>query len=155
MNQIFEYIKSGTLDDIVKLIRNTPSAKDAKDERGFPAIVLAAYSNRSDIVSMLIEAGCDVNQLDAARNTALMGVAFKGYVQIAEELIAAKSDIDHQNVQGATALIYAAMFGHKDIAALLIDAGADCKIVDHNQKSAIDHAKEKNFLEMATLLEKS
>ena len=153
MKSIFDYIKSGALDEISQLIVDNPSVKDAKDERGFPAIVMAAYSNKSEVVSLLIDSGCDVNQLDAAKNTALMGVAFKGYLQIADQLIRAKSHIDHQNVQGATALIYASMFGHVEMSQLLVDNGADTSILDNNQKTAIDHAREKNFQEIVTLLE--
>ncbi|UWX56646.1 ankyrin repeat domain-containing protein [Maribacter litopenaei] len=94
---------------------------------------MATYYNQLEITQFLLESGADINARDAAGNTALMGVCFKGFFEVAKILIENGAKIDVQNTMGATALIYSVMFNKFDIAKLLLDEGADKGIRDRKE----------------------
>ena len=71
-----------------------------------------------------------MNAQDAGGNTALMGVAFKGYADIAQLLIEQGADLNLQHGNGGTALMFAAIFGRNELVKLLLAHGADKFILD-------------------------
>ena len=54
-----------------------------------------------------------------------------------------------------TALIAAARCGNRDIVALLLRNGANAELRDSRGKTAVDHAKEANYDEIASMIERS
>ena len=152
MGLIHEYIKKADTASIKLEIENNPSSINQKDERDFPAIVLATYAQNSTITQLLIDAGVEIDQKDRAGNTALMGVTYKGNLEIVEMLIEAGADVNAINFAGATPLIYAAMFGQVDIAKILLQKGANKTLKDADGKSAMDHSKEKENTAMIDIL---
>ena len=81
------------------------------DEKGYTALILAAYHGHTDTVNFLIsEANANPCQEDNRGNTALMGAIFKGHVSVAKQLVFADCDIDEENEQGQTALMFASLF---------------------------------------------
>ena len=149
---IHDYIRSA---DIIKLkeeIESHPNCINEKDERGFPAVVLATYGQHVEITKLLIDAGANVDQKDSAGNTALMGVTYKGNVEIAKVLIDSGADVNAINFNNATPLIYAATFSQIKIAKLLLENGASRDIKDARGNTAFDHAKMKVDREMEELL---
>ena len=137
----FDLIRQGKVEAVVAAISDSPNLISDKDKKGFPPLILASYSDQFEITKLLLEKGADVNALDVAGNTALMGVSFKGYTKIAELLIQKGAEIDIQNLNGATALIYAATFGRIEIAKLLVTSGADKTIKDKRGNTAFMHAE--------------
>ena len=78
------------------------------DEKGYTALILAAYHGHTDTVNFLIEqAKVNPCQEDNRGNTALMGAIFKGHVSVAKQLVFTDCDIDEENAQGQTALMFA------------------------------------------------
>lgn len=102
------------------------------DEKGYTAIILAAYRGHYDAVEMLIAAGADPCIRDKRGNTALMGAIFKGEVKVARLLIAAKCSPDIRNNSGQTAAMYASLFQRKALLEELEKNGADMRIKDIN-----------------------
>jgi len=98
----------------------------------------AARLGRDDVIPALLQAGAEIldHGADAAAgdgargNTALMGVAFKGYAGIARLLVDAGVDVNQRNLAGQTAVMNAVMFGHAAIAEMLLAAGADTDVID-------------------------
>ncbi len=152
MAGIHDCIKTADVNKLKGVIEEFPKSINDKDERGFPAIVLATYGQQVEITKLLIDAGVDIDQQDRAGNTALMGVTYKGNDEIVQLLIEAGANVNATNFSKATPLIYAATFGQHTIAKLLLANGADTTAKDGNGNSAIENARLKEDKEMEELL---
>ena len=121
----FQLIREGNLVEIKAIVEADNNIIHQKNERGFTPLLLAGYSNQLELTLYFLKQGVEINAVDAAGNTALMGVCFKGYLEIAKTLISNGADVDVVNFSGATALIYAAIFGQTEIVKVLLEADAD------------------------------
>lgn len=103
---------------------------NVQDEKGYTALILAAYHGHQPAVTQLLNAGADPCAKDSRGNTALMGAIFKGELSIAQQLVAADCAPDQRNNAGQTAAMYAALFHRKDILDSLAAKGADLDATD-------------------------
>ena len=72
-------------------------------------------------------------------------------------MIAANAPLDHVNNLGWTALIEAVVLGngdknHIDVVEALVKAGADVDIKDRQGRTALDHARQRNYADMVKTL---
>ncbi|MFU9136397.1 ankyrin repeat domain-containing protein [Erwinia tasmaniensis] len=121
------------------LIKTLVEAKynlNAADEKGYTAIILAAYHGHDDTVKMLIDGGADPCQRDRRGNSALMGAIFKGELKVARRLIDAHCQPDMRNNAGQTAAMYASLFQRQSLLQALREKGADMHAVDAKGNSA-------------------
>jgi len=89
-------------------------------------IQMAVLSGNLEAVRQHIEAGTDINKLDAmSGSTPLITAASFGKIDIAKALIDAGADLSLKNNDGSTALHVAAFFCRIEIVQALIDARAD------------------------------
>ncbi|MFT4246475.1 MAG: ankyrin repeat domain-containing protein [Pseudomonas sp.] len=109
---------------------------NTRDEKGYTALILAAYHGHRAAVEQLLAAGADPCAQDRRGNTALMGAVFKGELAIARRLMQADCAPDQRNNAGQTAAMYAALFQRKDILDALAAKGADLKARDAQGNSA-------------------
>jgi ankyrin repeat protein len=107
--------------DTVELERLIAAGLDleAKDSRGYSALMLAVYVGNLEATQLLLARGASPNSIDAAGNTTLMGASFKGHLKIVEALLDAGADLRSRNQSGADALQFATMFGRVEVVALL------------------------------------
>jgi ankyrin repeat protein len=103
---------------------------NVRDEKGYTALILAAYHGHLSSVELLLKNKADPCAKDNRGNTALMGALFKGEGQIARMLVLASCDPDQRNNAGQTAAMYAALFGRVDILHELNQRGADLNAQD-------------------------
>ncbi|MDQ7984736.1 ankyrin repeat domain-containing protein [Pseudomonas sp. G34] len=103
---------------------------DTADEKGYTALILAAYHGHRDAVERLLAAGADACAQDQRGNTALMGAIFKGEVRIARRLLDADCSPDQRNDSGQTAAMYAALFQRQAMLEELAKKGADLNAED-------------------------
>ncbi|WP_316821666.1 ankyrin repeat domain-containing protein [Pedobacter gandavensis] len=121
----------------------------------------AGASGHLEIVKLCLSGGADYRVFNRYNGTALIPACEKGHVAVVEELLKDKTfPIDHINRLGWTALLEAVILGDGSakqvkIIQLLIDAGANLAIKDKEGVSALDHAKQRNFKEIISLLEKA
>jgi ankyrin repeat protein len=108
-------------DDVRTLHRLLRAGADieAKDARGYSALMLAAYSGSVQAFEFLLACGADPNTSDASGNTVLMGAAFKGHGYFVAKLVAAGADLRTTNEAGMDARAFAANFGRANIVELL------------------------------------
>lgn len=86
---LFEAARLGRVDMIPALL-HAGADIDATDAKGYTALILASYNGQDEATALLLQAGAAVDRPDLARgNTALMGVAFKGYSTVADLLLGA------------------------------------------------------------------
>jgi ankyrin repeat protein len=136
----FDACRRGDAADVTKVCELFPELVNSPDVKGFTPLIIAAYNNQPEIVSILVRNGADVNAQDASGNTALMGASFKGYPEIVKILLDAGADVNQRNGQGAPALTFAATFGQLAIAELLLQKGAEKNFADSRGKTPLDHA---------------
>jgi len=103
---------------------------DVRDEKGYTALILAAYHGHAAAVEQLLAAGADPCAQDNRGNTALMGAIFKGELAIAQRLLRADCAPDQRNDAGQTAAMYAALFRRKEVLEALRAGGADMRAQD-------------------------
>ena len=113
-------------DDVPALERLLAQGADleARDSRGYSALMLAAYSGCEDAFAFLLSRGADPESPDAAGNTVLMGAAFKGHLGMVRALLERGADPRRKNAAGLDASGFAAMFGRTDVFAFLKDPPA-------------------------------
>jgi ankyrin repeat protein len=97
---------------------------NTRTEKGYTAMILAAYHGHAEAIELLIAASADPCAKDRRGNTALMGAIFKGEFAIARRLIDANCQPDQRNNAGQTAAMYAALFGRTELLKALTDKGA-------------------------------
>ena len=92
---------------------------NAKDARGYSALMLAAYEGNAEACAWLLAHGADPNTRDNAGNSVLMGAAFKGHTALVRALLAAGADASALNHSQLGAREIASMFGRAEIVKLL------------------------------------
>ena len=119
-------------------------------------IMHAAAEGHEEIVSILIQAGANVNAKNEIGKTSLMFPAHYGFFSIAEMLLENGANTDDvANDSGWSALIAASLNGHRDIVRLLLAHGADQNIRDNSGKTALMWAEEHGHRRVARTLERS
>ncbi len=108
---------------------------------GETALMLACQHNHADIVSLLLDAGADIEQTDNTGKTALMVASEGGHLEIVRQLLGARAKVDAQTQAGATALMLASRAGHVNVVETLLAAGADIKRTDKQGQRAADYAR--------------
>jgi ankyrin repeat protein len=111
---------------------------NSRDNRGYSALMIAAYHGHKDIIVQLMEAGADPCAQDNSGRTALMAAVFRGEFSIARHLLNAECNPNTTNNAGQTAAMYAALFQREQILTLLQERGADLTLTDHAGNTAKD-----------------
>lgn len=120
----FDAAREGRLDILNEFMASSYDL-NTRDEKGYTALILAAYHGQEAAVEKLLAAGVDPCIQDRRGNTALMGAIFKGNLSIAKRLLHAACEPDQRNNAGQTAAMYAALFKRMEILNMLAARGAD------------------------------
>lgn len=141
-------------EDVIPALLQAGADVAATDAKGHTALILATYHDHGGTATLLLDHGALIDQGDTERgNTALMGVAFKGYAGVARQLLAAGADPHATNKAGQTALMMAALFGHGEIVDALLMRGADPHQQDAAGNSALSVATSQDNETMRARLE--
>lgn len=104
---------------------------DTRAEKGYTALILAAYHGHAPAVRLLMQAGADPCARDERGNIALTGAIFKGELTVVRTLLGAPCQVDQPNKAGQTAAMYAALFNRTEILKALADKGANMDASDN------------------------
>lgn len=151
---LFQAIRNNNLSLIQYQLRNGANVNSVGYRDTTPLMYAAAFGT-VDAMSILIDAGADVNAKNAFAATALMwGAADLAKVRL---LVDKGSEINAKSKQGRTPLIIAASHnGTGAILKLLIAKGADPKTTDAAKNTALIAAAQANDANsIALLLDKS
>src|SRR6478736_5027490 len=122
--QLFDAIKSGSVDEVKRLIEQQPRLKQARDTNGASLLLVAAYNMKPDVVNALVELGAPVDIFEAA---------VLGKVDRIEEILAASPARASEHApDGFTPVALAAFFGQPAAVKSLIAAGADVNAAAKN-----------------------
>ncbi|GAA0572299.1 ankyrin repeat domain-containing protein [Caenispirillum bisanense] len=112
----------------------------ATDNEGQPLLVVAARTNRPEMIGQLLQHGARVEAPDRLGNTALYWAAEIGHGAVVERLLAGGAKPNTQNRQGVTPLMAAARNGHVNVVRLLVQAGGDPRLSDYTGRDAFGWA---------------
>lgn len=120
-------------------------------------LALATKANFVVIVSLLVEAGVDLNYQDDQGETALHVAARFNLTECANALLSGsetqKADIElAENNFGWTPLFVSCVDGHLEMVELLISAGADLERLDTSGWTAMEHATLRGHMAIARSL---
>jgi WD40 repeat protein len=87
----------------------------------------AAARGDTELVSLLLDAGADINEANEQGDTALLLACRAGLLKLATRLKDAGANVSVANNQGDTALLAAVTVGNLELAELLVSWGADVK----------------------------
>lgn len=124
MQQFFDAIKAGKVDEVRQLVQQHPSLKQARDASGASAILVAAYNMKPDAVSALLELGAPVDIFEAS----VLGKVDR----INEILKGSPARVSEYAPDGFTPVALAAFFGQPAAVKALIAAGADVNAAARN-----------------------
>ncbi len=116
--EMFESARGGELAPFLES-NSSEAYISLTNEKGYSLLMLAAYHGHESLVELLLKQGADPNSVDAAGNSILMSVAFKGHLAVAKHLIAYRTNVDYRNPKGQSANDFAVMFGRKDMVRFL------------------------------------
>ncbi|WP_167884446.1 ankyrin repeat domain-containing protein [Leptospira ilyithenensis] len=112
--EIFDAARKGDLIGFLSL-QVTQEELEAKNDKGYTALMLSAYNGREDLTNILLGYGANPNSVDHSGNSILMGVSFKGNLQLAKILIQSGADLHYASPKGQTAVQMAVLFGRTDL----------------------------------------
>ncbi|XP_030060660.1 fibronectin type 3 and ankyrin repeat domains protein 1 [Microcaecilia unicolor] len=103
---------------------------DVPDELGFTALMVAAQNGYTRLVSLLVEKGADVNQVNGSGKDSLMLACFAGHLDIVKYLRTHGASWETRDKSGCTAMHWAADGGHLDVLEWMIVDGSKVDVKD-------------------------
>jgi hypothetical protein len=149
-----KYVHEGNA-DMVFLFFDAGFSADAKDQKGVPMLCAAARAGVHEMVLLLLDKKCDVNQKSDDRGTtALVDAALGKNSEIVQTLINAGADVNAKSKDGQSALIIAVGLGDVATVRLLLKAGANADDPDRLGATARKYAQLFHQAEIVALFAK-
>ncbi|MEZ0004953.1 ankyrin repeat protein [Flavobacterium sp. 28YEA47A] len=123
------------------------------------AFLYAGASGQTELVKLYLDHGARFDLFNRYNGTALIPACERGHVETVRLLANTKKfPIDHVNRLGWTALMEAIVLGdgskkYQEIVQILKDAGSRLDISDSDGVSPLQHAKNRGFKEIVSLLQ--
>lgn len=147
--KFFNCIRYGSSKELKKLLKDGSVDVNLKHQLGWNALHLAAVNGNTDILKILIEAGCDVNAGDEYINN--YRTAHEKGLNTFEVLLQRETEFSdalraQENYLGFTPLHYAVLAHSLDCVLALIAAGAN-PLIEASGHKAIDLARDHKEIE--------
>ncbi len=144
--------------EVAKVLIEAGADVNAKDNINDSPYLYAGARGLNDILRLTLAHGADLKSTNRYGGTALIPAAERGHVETVQLLIEAGVDVDHLNRLHWTALLEAVILGdggprYVEIVRRLLAAGADPRITDKEGVTALEHARQRGYREVVTLLE--
>lgn len=150
-------VRAGDLHRVEKLLEESVSP-DSRDEKGFPALALAASAKNAAIVKALLSKGADVHATtnNIAEKIIDVPVAWHaaalGSAETLRLILQAGAEPNTQDGKGISPLMAAAYLGNTETISVLIGAKADLEARDRKERTALMWAADGGRYEAARLL---
>jgi ankyrin repeat protein len=116
MKELFEAIRAGDASAVNSMLDAEPRLASATDDSGLPAITVAIYHRRPEIVKLLEAHGATLD---------LFSAAMSGRVDLVREAIETEpASVNSYSADGWTPLHLAVFFGSRECVEVLLAAGA-------------------------------
>jgi ankyrin repeat protein len=119
-------IERGDLEAVTKLLEGGVSANLAlgEGEAFSTPLQRAAWNGRTEIASLLLDHGADVNTTSPTYGSALHAACARGWDDLAQVLLDRGAEVDMRDARGNRPLVSAVSQGNRDLTTLLLKAGA-------------------------------
>lgn len=144
---------------IVKLLIDAGANINIQDNIKNNPFLYASAEGYIDILNLLIEAGADTKITNRYGGTALIPAAERGHLEIIYALLTRTNvNVNHINDLGWTALMEAVILNdgkeqQQKVIRLLIEHDADMNISDFKGVTPLQHAQEKGYVAIESILE--
>lgn len=125
LQEFFDAIRADDVFLLTGMLNDHPELLNAKAPNGVPAIMMAVYHQRPDVVNLFSRSGAAVDACTAA--------AMGDEKRLAAALAADQNALTSHSADGWTPLHLASFFGKKAAAEMLIQAGAPVLARSTNQ----------------------
>lgn len=124
MQQLFDAIKAGNVNEVRQLVQQNPALAQARDASGASPVLVAAYNMKPDVVNALLDLGAPIDIFEAA---------VLGKVDRIQEILKTNpARASEYAPDGFTPVALAAFFGQPAAVNALIAAGADVNAAAKN-----------------------
>ena len=132
----------GRLESVRSAIESGIDVNGVDSTRSLTALHMAAYNGHTETVKYLIEQGAKVDCRDDEGKTPLIHASTGPFAKSVQALLEAGADVNARDTtEGFTPLMMAAGLGQPEVVEVLLAHNADKSLVDDDQESAADHAK--------------
>lgn len=133
---------------------------NVKDQLQDSPYLYAGAEGKLEILKMTVAAGADLQSVNRYGGTALTPAAHHGHEEVVRYLLTTTIDVNQVNSLGWTALLEAVILGdggpvYQRIIELLLKAGADTSLADDKGVTPLQHAKERGYAHITSLLTRS
>lgn len=130
---------------------------DALDDRHDTPWLVTGVTGSVAMLEALLPASPDLTIRNRFGGLSPIPASERGHVDYVRRVVRTDVDLDHVNDLGWTALLEAVILGdggqdHQEIVRILLDAGVDPTIADHDGVTALQHAEQREFDEIAAVL---
>jgi ankyrin repeat protein len=145
---------------VAKLLVATGADPDALDDRHDTPWLVTGVTGSVAMLETLLPAGPDLTIRNRFGGLSPIPASERGHVDYVRRVVQTDVDINHVNDLGWTALLEAVILGdggrdHQEIVRILLDAGADPGITDHDGTTALQHAEQRGYVEIAAILRRA
>jgi ankyrin repeat protein len=151
---LFEACAVGSTERVQLILAEKPDLLNEFSPDGFQPIGLAAFFGHSQIVSLLLNLGAqvDIPSRNAMAATPLNSATAGGAIDICKQLLEHGANPNTSQADNFVPLHAAAQNGHKELTQLLLNFGANKALRNSVGKTALDLAKEYHHPELFYLL---
>ncbi len=133
------------------------ASADALDDQHDTPWLVTGVTGSVDMLEALLPAGPDMTIRNRYGGISVIPASERGHVDYVRRVVQVGIDVNHVNDLGWTALLEAVILGdgsrpYIEIVTALLDAGADPAIADKEGVTALQHARNKGFDEIASVL---
>ena len=141
--------------DMVKTLSEKGQKNDARNDKGWTALMAASESGEMLVVKYLLDTEANPNLRNALGDTAMHRATVRGNLEVIRSLHGAGAYPNLRNESGATPLMKAVEEGtpkHKEIISFLVSAGANINDRDFDGNTALARAVKKQNADMVKFL---
>lgn len=143
--------------DVAQVLVAMGADPDALDDRHDTPWLVTGVTGSVAMLEALLPADPDLTIRNRFGGLSPIPASERGHVDYVRRVVSTGVDLDHVNDLGWTALLEAVILGdggrdHQEIVRILLGAGVDPLIADHDGVTALQHAEQRGYDEIAALL---
>ncbi|POM67723.1 Hypothetical protein PHPALM_16221, partial [Phytophthora palmivora] len=136
LKEVWHKFGQQAADEIAALIHQ---GADVKTPDGGAALRITATDGHVDVVSLLLERGADVADVNNLGRTALHDAVSNGQIKVISLLVEWGSDVAASDNDGLTVLHHAVTSGSTEVVKLLLDRSADAHALTKDGHNVLSH----------------
>ena len=151
-NYLFDAIDMDDADKVDRALNNGADKNAIYKPYGWPALYWATHKENTEMVSILLEKGAEVNAKNSGGSTALIKASLNGHAEVVRMLLNNGADVNVKDDTGTTALFSAILYRHTEVVRILLENGADVHVKTMYGSTTLDMASWDGDIEIVAML---